>query len=145
MPYSLKAQGDEQYCAGINRFVFHRYAHQPDNRRPGMTMGPWGINFERTNTWWEPGSLARAQWLEDRRSELLTTPYFHVVFTVPAEIAEIALHNKAVVYGILFRAAAESLNRPAAYAHSALARAPRAAGRLSTHRRPGARLLARSL
>jgi hypothetical protein len=54
-------------------------------------------------------SLARAQWLEDRRSELLTTPYFHVVFTVPAEIAEIALHNKAVVYGILFRAAAETL------------------------------------
>ena len=37
--------------------MFHRYAHQPWlDRLPGMSMGPWGINFERTNTWWEPGS-----------------------------------------------------------------------------------------
>ena len=36
-------------------------------------------------------------------------PYFHVVFTVPAPIADIAFHNKAIVYGILFRAAAEAL------------------------------------
>jgi hypothetical protein len=53
--------------------------------------------------------LARAQWLADRQSELLPVPYFHVVFTVPAPIAEIDLHNKAVVYGILFTAAAETL------------------------------------
>ena len=53
--------------------------------------------------------MARAQWLADRQSELLPVPYFHVVFTVPAPIAEIALHNKAVVYGILFTAAAETL------------------------------------
>src|SRR5277367_1196676 len=51
----------------------------------------------------------RAQWLADRQSELLPVPYFHVVFTVPAPIAQIALHNKAVVYGILFTAAAETL------------------------------------
>jgi Putative transposase/Transposase zinc-binding domain len=54
-------------------------------------------------------SLARAQWLEDRRCELLTTRYFHVVFTLPEEVAEIACQNKAVVDGILFRAAAETL------------------------------------
>jgi hypothetical protein len=54
-------------------------------------------------------SLARAEWLEDRQSELLTTPYFHVVFTLPEPIAEIACQNKTVVYGILFRAAAETL------------------------------------
>src|SRR5271163_1130240 len=54
-------------------------------------------------------SLARAEWLKDRQSELLTTPYFHVVFTLPEQIAEIACQNKAVVYGILFRAAAETL------------------------------------
>jgi hypothetical protein len=53
--------------------------------------------------------LARAEWLADRKSELLPVPYFHVVFTVPTPIAEIALHNKAVVYGILFTAAAETL------------------------------------
>ena len=54
-------------------------------------------------------SLARAEWLEDRQSELLTTPYFHVVFTLPEPIAEIACQNKTVVYGILFRAAAKTL------------------------------------
>jgi hypothetical protein len=43
-------------------------------------------------------SLARAQWLEDRRAELLNTDYFHVVFTVPDEIAVIAHQNKTVVY-----------------------------------------------
>jgi hypothetical protein len=59
-------------------------------------------------------SLARAQWLDDRRSELLPTPYFHVVFTVPEEIAAVALQNKAIVYGILFRAAAETLRTIAA-------------------------------
>ncbi|MBB6414364.1 hypothetical protein HNQ71_007074 [Mesorhizobium sangaii] len=53
-------------------------------------------------------SLARAQWLEDRRAELLDTQYFHVVFTLPADIAVIAYQNKALVYGLLFRATAES-------------------------------------
>ena len=42
-------------------------------------------------------SLARAQWLDDRRSELLVVPYFHVVFTMPQQIAAIAFHNKAPV------------------------------------------------
>ena len=57
---------------------------------------------------------ARAQWLEDRRSELLDTQYFHVVFTVPQPIAAIALQNKESVYNILFRAAAETLRTIAA-------------------------------
>ena len=59
-------------------------------------------------------SLVRAQWLEDRQAELLDTEYFHVVFTVPDEIAAIAYQNKAAVYGILFRAAAEALRTIAA-------------------------------
>jgi len=59
-------------------------------------------------------SLARAQWLEDRQTELLPVPYFHVVFTVPDEVATIALQNKPVVYDILFRAAAETLRTIAA-------------------------------
>jgi hypothetical protein len=53
--------------------------------------------------------LARAQWLADRQSELLPVSYFHVVFTMPAPIAAMALQNKAVVYDILFRAAAETV------------------------------------
>jgi hypothetical protein len=42
-------------------------------------------------------SLARAQWVADRRADLLPVPYFHVVFTVPAPIVAVALQNKAVV------------------------------------------------
>lgn len=58
--------------------------------------------------------LARAAWIERRASELLDCEYFHVVFTVPAAIGAIALQNKAVVYGILFRAAARTLRTIAA-------------------------------
>jgi len=54
------------------------------------------------------GAAAR-DWLEARAGDLLPVPYFHVVFTLPAEIAAIAFQNKKVVYGILFRAAAETL------------------------------------
>ena len=53
-------------------------------------------------------------WLAARQAELLPVPYFHVVFTLPAEIAAIAFQNKAVVYAILFRAAAETLRTIAA-------------------------------
>ncbi len=58
--------------------------------------------------------LARAEWIEDRQSELLDCGYFHVVFTVPEEIAAIAYQNKEVVYGILFQAAAKTLRTIAA-------------------------------
>jgi hypothetical protein len=59
-------------------------------------------------------SLARAEWLENRRSELLDTQYFHVVFTLPEQIAPIAYQNKKAVYGILFSAAADTLRTIAA-------------------------------
>jgi len=59
-------------------------------------------------------SLARAQWVEDRRAELLDTQYFHVVFTVPNEIGAIAFQNAEVVYDILFHATAETLRTIAA-------------------------------
>ena len=53
-PGSLKALGDLQWCAGVNRFILHCYAHQPWlDQVPGMTMGRWGTHFGRTNTWWE--------------------------------------------------------------------------------------------
>ena len=51
----------------------------------------------------------RARWLESRQGELLPVEYFHLVFTLPKEIARIALQNKRLVYGILFQAAAEAL------------------------------------
>jgi hypothetical protein len=58
--------------------------------------------------------LARAQWLKDRHAELLDVPYFHVVFTVPHEIAVIGFQNQTVIYDILFRAASETLRTIAA-------------------------------
>jgi hypothetical protein len=54
------------------------------------------------------GAAARA-WLADREAELLPVPYYHVVFTLPAPIADVAYQNKAAIYAILFRAAAETL------------------------------------
>ena len=68
-PFQLKELGDHAFTIGINHFVFHRYSMQPWlNRAPGMTMGPWGINMERTNTWWEQSRgwlmyLSRCQYL----------------------------------------------------------------------------------
>src|SRR5262249_43745640 len=55
-------------------------------------------------------SPAGAAWVEKRTAEVLPTHYFHVVFSVPEQIASIAYQNKKVVYGILFRAAAETLS-----------------------------------
>ena len=68
-PANIKDLGDWAFCEGINRFVFHRYAAQPwTNRAPGMSMGPWGLHYERTQTWWEQSKawhayLARCQYL----------------------------------------------------------------------------------
>ena len=55
------------------------------------------------------GSLARARWLHQRQGELLPVQYFHVVFTLPAAIAELALRNQKTIYNFLFRVSAESL------------------------------------
>lgn len=53
-PATMKRLGDWAFCAGVNRIVFHRYQHQPWlDRFPGMTMGPYGVHWERTQTWWE--------------------------------------------------------------------------------------------
>lgn len=53
-PFSLKALGDKMFCKGVNKMIIHRFVHQPNSfARPGMTMGPWGIHFDRTNTWFE--------------------------------------------------------------------------------------------
>jgi hypothetical protein len=59
------------------------------------------------------GSQAR-EWMEDRVAELLPVPYFHIVFTLPAEISDIAYQNKAVIYDALFKASSETMMRIAA-------------------------------
>lgn len=81
-PFSMKARGDEILTRGVNRMVIHRYAHQPHpTAAPGMTMGPWGIHFERTTTWWEPGRewmryLARCQSLLQQGLFVADLAYF---------------------------------------------------------------------
>ncbi len=68
-PGSMKALGDWAFSSGVNRIVFHRYQHQPQlDRRPGMTMGPYGVHWERTQTFWDMvgayhSYLARCQFL----------------------------------------------------------------------------------
>jgi hypothetical protein len=59
-------------------------------------------------------AAARGAWLEARREELLPVEYYHVVFTLPEAIAPLALQNKAIVYGLLFHAAAQTLQALAA-------------------------------
>jgi Transposase zinc-binding domain len=59
------------------------------------------------------GAAAR-EWLAEREAELLPVPYFHVVFTLPAQIAAIAYQNRAVVYELLFKASAEATLKIAA-------------------------------
>jgi hypothetical protein len=54
-------------------------------------------------------ATARAKWLAQRQAELLPTPYFHVVFTLPPQIGRLALQNAKLIYAILFRAASQTL------------------------------------
>jgi len=60
-PFALKALGDKAFCHGVNKLIFHTFAHQPrGDLRPGFTMALWGLHFNRGNTWWEPGRA----WIE---------------------------------------------------------------------------------
>ncbi len=53
-PGNMKDQSDWAFAIGINRFVYHTFAHKPygDNLRPGVTMGPYGVHWDRGQTWW---------------------------------------------------------------------------------------------
>ena len=67
-PGAIKNQGDWAFCMGINRFVYHTFAHKPHGRRPGMVMGPYGVHWDRGQTWWPMASayheyIARCQFL----------------------------------------------------------------------------------
>jgi len=53
-PWAMKDQSDWALAHGINRFIYHTFAHKPlgDEHRPGMTMGPYGVHWDRGQTWW---------------------------------------------------------------------------------------------
>lgn len=83
-PGRLKTLGDRIWCTGVNRFIFHCYAHQPwvgTNKIPGMTMGQWGTHFGRYNTWWEQSRawiayITRAQYLLQSGKNVADVLYF---------------------------------------------------------------------
>ncbi|MCM2374180.1 glycosyl hydrolase [Aporhodopirellula aestuarii] len=94
-PYRLKAQGDYFFCQGVNRFIFHTFVHQPwaNDVLPGMTMGPWGFQNNRNNTWYEQGKawneyLTRSQYLLQQGSFQADLCYF------PGENAPQACPNR---------------------------------------------------
>ena len=63
-PAWLKPIGDKAFCAGVNRFIIHRFTHQPWDSKylPGATMGQWGTHFDRTQTWWKPAKATVQYW-----------------------------------------------------------------------------------
>ena len=52
-PADLKLFGDRAFCSGINQMILHSYVHQPDERKPGLTLGQHGSHFNRHNPWWQ--------------------------------------------------------------------------------------------
>lgn len=88
-PYSIKALGDLIFTQGVNRYIFHRYAHQPWlNLKPGMTMGPWGMHLERTVTWWNQAPawfryIARCQYLLQSGRFVADVCYLHSEASAP--------------------------------------------------------------
>ena len=101
-PGAMKAQTDWALCTGINRFAIHRYQHQPWlDRFPGMTMGPHGVYWERTQTWWDmvPAYhlyLARCQQL--LRQGL---PVADILYLVPEGAPHVFLPPKSATQGDL--------------------------------------------
>ncbi|HEY9510456.1 MAG TPA: glycosyl hydrolase, partial [Verrucomicrobiae bacterium] len=81
-PFALKTTGDLAFSLGLNQMYFHRFAHQPHpDAIPGMTMGPWGFNFDRNNPWFAKSSgwltyLARSQFLLQQGNFVADVLYF---------------------------------------------------------------------
>lgn len=73
--------------------------------------GQWRIAYNSCRNRHCPKCLGAAArtWLAERQADLLPVGYFHVVFTLPAEIADVAFHNKALIYDLLFRTASETM------------------------------------
>ncbi|MBZ4191105.1 glycosyl hydrolase [Niabella beijingensis] len=95
-PGSMKNQGDWAFAAGVNKFFYHTYQSQPlpDSLKPGMTMGPYGIQWNRNQTWWPMAGgyhqyIARCSYLLQQGNTVadilyLTPEEAPFVFTAPA-------------------------------------------------------------
>ncbi|MDR1762715.1 MAG: glycosyl hydrolase [Dysgonamonadaceae bacterium] len=99
-PNSLKNEGDWAFAAGVNRFMYHTYANQPlaDSLRPGMTMGIYGVHWDRGQTWWYLSGayhryVARCQYLLQQGRTVADIMYLApedapLVFLPPASALE---------------------------------------------------------
>jgi hypothetical protein len=71
-PAQMKALADAAFCSGVNHFIIHNSSSQPHAIGPGLTLGKWGVNHHRLNTWWEIGAPSFHAYLA-RTSALLQT------------------------------------------------------------------------
>ena len=97
-----------------DRDLSHSRARRPRQRCEDCAHERVAYNSCRNRHCPKCQAAAARRWLEDREAELLPVPYYHVVFTLPASIGPIAFQNKAAVYDLLFRTAAETLTTIAA-------------------------------
>jgi hypothetical protein len=95
-----------------DRDLSHRRARRPCRALPGLRTRAHRLQFLPQPPL--PQAAAARQWLEEREAELLPVHNYHIVFTLPASIGAVAFRNKAAVYDLLFRTAAETLTTIAA-------------------------------
>ena len=100
-PASMKNQTDWAFAAGINRMVYHTFQHQslPDSLRPGMTMGPYGVHWDRNQTWWPYVGgyhtyVSRCQYLLQQGK-----PVADVLYLTPEEAPFVFRAPKSALYG----------------------------------------------
>ena len=99
-PSQFKARGDEMFAEGVNRFVFHSFAHQPwHNATALMTMGCWGFDFNRKNTLWN----GYAAWVDYiTRSQYLLQQGNHVadvLYVAPELVPSPATFKPDIPFG----------------------------------------------
>lgn len=98
-PETVKNQGDWAFGSGINRFVYHTFAHKPflsERVRPGMSMGPYGVHWDRGQTWWKMSSayhryITRCQYILRQGCAVADILYLNMegaphVFTPPVSV-----------------------------------------------------------
>jgi hypothetical protein len=100
-PGSMKNQGDWAFATGINRFFYHTFAHKPldDKLKPGMTMGPYGVHWDRKQTWWPMVEgyhryIARCQYLLQQG-----TPVADILYLTPEGAPQVFLPPPSAMTG----------------------------------------------
>jgi hypothetical protein len=103
-PGNMKNQGDWAFCAGINRFFYHTFAHKPlpEKYRPGMTMGPYGVHWDRGQTWWPMAEeyhkyISRCQFILSRGKAVAD-----ILYLTPEGAPQVFLPPKSALEGTSF-------------------------------------------